>query len=330
MAIVCAEQLTSAIALDGHAFVRASDVHELLTANGPLADWRAFASSWNDLELDHYMADGGRYRRRRHAVYAAAAGGTIVRGPNEPHYQSRDYNALNGGIARWFAPVGDSIGSGATMTAIRHGRAPRSRAWPVPRLAHRVHQFWIAARPGEEAPDAGRDPSGRRHHVLVLLIERHNIASGTTTVHRLDGHELGAFTLTSPLDAALLTTRRSHTATPIEPVDPSELAYRDVLVCDVENTRADYAPDPTLAARRGAPDDFDGALLSKNQTPVRAMLKLCSASASDSAGRVPPYAARLSKAPAPTPHRSSLRTAGNNRPGPPHRGMMRPQFRRMS
>jgi Uncharacterized protein conserved in bacteria len=78
MAIVCADQLTSAIALDGYAFLRASDMRELLSANGPLADWRAFASSWNDLELDRYMADGGRYRRRRHAVYAAAAGGTIV------------------------------------------------------------------------------------------------------------------------------------------------------------------------------------------------------------------------------------------------------------
>ncbi|HEV8234181.1 MAG TPA: 2OG-Fe dioxygenase family protein [Gemmatimonadaceae bacterium] len=233
MAIVCADQLTSAIALDGYAFVRASDMHELLAAKGPLADWRAFASSWNDLELDLYMADGGRYRRRRHAVYAAAAGGTIVRGPNQPHYQSRDYNALNGGIARWFAPVNDAIGSGETMTAILacSRAAFESLAGPRDWLIE-VHQFRIAARIGEEGRPT---PEGVHRdgvdYVLVLLIERHNVASGTTTAHRLDGRELGAFTLTTPLDAALLDDSKvAHGVTPIEPVDPSETAYRDVLV----------------------------------------------------------------------------------------------------
>src|SRR4051812_42942810 len=90
----------------------------LLTRAGSLADWPAFAASWNALELDHYMADGGRYRRRRHALYAAVAGGAIVRAPHQPHYQSRDYNALNGGIARWFEPIKPAIGGGETMQAI--------------------------------------------------------------------------------------------------------------------------------------------------------------------------------------------------------------------
>ena len=68
-------------------------------------------------------------------------------------------------------------------------------------------------------------------HVLVLLIDRQNIASGVTTVHRLDGRELGAFTLTEPLDAALLDDSQvAHGVTPILPVDPARPAYRDVLV----------------------------------------------------------------------------------------------------
>ena len=44
---------------------------------GPLADWPAFAASWNDLGLDTYMADGGRYRKRRHAAFGAPAGEPI-------------------------------------------------------------------------------------------------------------------------------------------------------------------------------------------------------------------------------------------------------------
>ena len=42
----------------------------LLEQHGRLSDWDAFAHSWNALELDRYMADGGRYRRRRHATFS--------------------------------------------------------------------------------------------------------------------------------------------------------------------------------------------------------------------------------------------------------------------
>jgi len=228
-----AGQLTSAIAQDGYAFVHAVEMRKLLTATGALSDWSAFAASWNELELDRYMADGGRYRRRRHAVYAASAGGTIVRGPHQPHYQSRDYNALNGGIARWFAPIDAAIGRGATMSTILACSRAVFESLSGPRDWHvEAHQFRIAARPGE---DGRPTPEGVHRdgvdYVLVMLIERHNIASGTTTVHQVHGRELGAFTLTVPLDAALLDDARvAHGVTPITPVDPAEPSYRDVLV----------------------------------------------------------------------------------------------------
>jgi hypothetical protein len=233
VAIEAVEPLTSAIARDGYAFVHAAGMRELLAGAGTLSDWPAFATSWNDLELDGYMADGGRYRRRRHAVYAAGAGGQIVRAPNQPHYQSRDYNALNGGIARWFEPIDAAIGGGATMRSILSASRALFERLAGPHRWHvEVHQFRIEARAGE----AGRPtPEGIHRdgvdYVLVLLIDRQNIASGTTTVHRLNGEELGAFTLTAPLDAALLDDSMvAHGVTPIEPVDPARPAYRDVLV----------------------------------------------------------------------------------------------------
>lgn len=233
MAIGPAEPLTSAIALEGYAFVRAGEMREHLTSAGELSDWTAFAASWNDLELDRYMSDGGRYRRRRHAAYAASAGGAIVRAPDQPHYQSRDYNALNGGIARWFEPVDQGVGDGATMNTILacsrslFERLAGSRDWHV-----EVHQFRIEARPGEKGLPT---PEGVHRDgvdfVLVLLVERQNIVSGTTTVHALNGDELGAFTLAAPLDAALLDDSRvAHGVTAIEAVDTSRPAYRDVLV----------------------------------------------------------------------------------------------------
>ena len=233
MAIEPAAPPTSAIARDGYAFVHAPEMRALLTAAGDLSDWNAFAASWNTLELDHYMADGGRYRRRRHAIYAAAPGGAILRAPHQPHYQSRDYNSLNGGIARWFEPVAQAIGGGGTMHAILalsrslFERLAGPQDWHV-----EVHQFRIEARTGAKGQPT---PEGVHRdgvdYVLVLLITRQNIVSGTTTIHALNGDELGAFTLAAPLDAALLDDSRvAHGVTAIEPLDVGRPACRDVLV----------------------------------------------------------------------------------------------------
>ena len=68
-------------------------------------------------------------------------------------------------------------------------------------------------------------------YVLVLMIDRINIASGTTTIADLDKRPLGSFTLSAPFDAALVEDARVyHGVTPVEPVDASLPAHRDVLV----------------------------------------------------------------------------------------------------
>src|SRR5437879_53248 len=109
--------LQQALAGDGFAFVRGPVMRSLLADLLPLADFDRFTASWSDLPLDTYMADGGRYRRRRHATYAAGRG-AIVRQPHQPHFQSREYNSLNGGITRWFEPVQPDIGAGDTLQDI--------------------------------------------------------------------------------------------------------------------------------------------------------------------------------------------------------------------
>jgi hypothetical protein len=239
--------LKDAIARDGYAFVQAAAMRPILARSGPLSDWPAFAASWDDMPVDTYMADQGRYRRRRHAVYAVTPDGAIRRKPHQPHYQSLDYNPLNGGIARWFEPVPPEIADGPSLRTILEacralfgGLAPATRAWHV-----EIHQFRIEARSGE----AGRPtPEGLHRdgvdYVLVLLIGRRNIASGTTSIHALDRRLLGSFTLTNPLDAALVDDSRVyHGVTPVEPVDPNAPAYRDVLVVTFRGEPAQPAPE---------------------------------------------------------------------------------------
>jgi hypothetical protein len=220
---------------NGFAFAEAEAMQRVLGEAG-LADWESFAKSWNDLGIDSYMADGGRYRRRRHAAFAASSDGA-ARKPHQPHYQSRDYNPLNGGIERWFAPVTEAIGAHPAMQAILRtcfdlfdGLTPQGTRPPVWHVE--IHQFRIEAHAGME----GRPTPEGLHQdgvdwVLVLLIARENVASGMTSIHDLAKRNIGNFTLTRPFDAAFVDDSRvSHGVTPVEPLDPARPAYRDVLV----------------------------------------------------------------------------------------------------
>jgi hypothetical protein len=200
------------------------------------ATWDSFAASWNDLGTDTYMADGGRYRRRRFSTFSVSSG-FIVRKAHQPHYQSRDYNALNGGIERWFEPITDEVASGAPLHAILRlsfsifdGLTPAERrpaSWHT-----ECHQFRIEARPGEQGQPT---PEGLHRDgvdwALVMLVKRENIAEGVTSIHDSNLRLIGRFTLTQPFDSAFVDDSQVyHGVTPVVPVDPQRRAHRDVLV----------------------------------------------------------------------------------------------------
>jgi hypothetical protein len=224
-----------ALADDGYAFMRAAAMRAALAEWG-LEDWDGFAASWDSLGLDLYMADGGRYRRRRFASFAVS-GGSVRRKPHQPHYQSRDYNALNGGIARWFEPVTDAIGAHPATQAIIRACDALFTAVTLPHLRPQVwhvemHQFRIEARADSEGKPT---PEGMHRDgvdwVLVLLARRENVASGETNIVDPRGAPLGSFTLAEPMDAALVDDARvQHGVTAIHPIDPGRPAWRDVLV----------------------------------------------------------------------------------------------------
>src|SRR5437899_5514505 len=122
--------IADAITRDGFAYVQAPEMRAVLQ-KAALRDWDGFARSWGDLGVDTYMADGGRYRRRRFAAFRAA-GSEIVRKPHQPHYQSRDYNPLNRGLTRWFAPVTEAVARHPAQTAmLRASRALLDRMTPA-------------------------------------------------------------------------------------------------------------------------------------------------------------------------------------------------------
>lgn len=219
----------------GYAHLAGPRLRALLEGQSPLSDWPAFAESWNDLPEDGYMADHGRYRRRRHAVYALGPGAELRRLPAQAHYQSLDYNSLNGGVERWFEPVRADLGEGPSLRAVLAfcaGLFSRVADAPQAQWKAEVHQFRIEAldgAPGLPTPE-GMHRDGV-DYVLVLLVRRSNVRSGTTLIGSPDGGFRSSFTLVAPFDAALVDDRRVyHGVTAVEAIDPEQPAWRDVLV----------------------------------------------------------------------------------------------------
>lgn len=211
-----------------------------LLGEAALADWPTFARSWDDLAIDEYMADGGRFRRRRYARFSVAAGVT-TREPHGPHFQSRDYNPVNGGVDRWFEPVTEAIaGHPVTRRLLdlcadvftRASTGPATPAWKI-----EMHQFRIEPSPRE----AGKPTPEGMHRdgvdwVFVGLVARTGVAGGITGIGDAHGRSLGAFTLSEPLDAVFLDDHRvRHGVTPIEILVPGSPAHRDVLVLTFRN-----------------------------------------------------------------------------------------------
>ncbi|MDX7952636.1 2OG-Fe dioxygenase family protein [Lichenihabitans sp. Uapishka_5] len=219
------------LARDGFGFVPGPAMLAAAEALGG-TDWNGYAASWDALEPDRFMADGGTYRKRRFACFALADG-VLRRKPAQPHFQTRDNNPLNGGIARVFAPVTDIIADHPMNRALLRLCADAFAAVrPAPAWHVEMHQFRIEAQTG-----TGGLPTPEGTHrdgvdfVLTLMVERANVAGGASTVVGEDGAARAEATLQEPLDSYLIDDRRMlHAVSPVHPIDPSRPGTRDMLV----------------------------------------------------------------------------------------------------
>ena len=196
-------------------------------------DWARFAQSWDDMPLDDFMGDGGRYRRRRFSTFSICDG-VIRPKPAQPHFQSRAYNPLNGDLHRIFAPFAhESLTNPAFLAILRlcdrvfSALSPECGEWHA-----EAHQFRIEATgslSGKPTPE-GMHRDGV-DWVLTMLVGRRNVVGGTTRITAQDGSGDHRVQLSEPLDSCLLDDQRLwHGVTPIRAIDPEKPASRDALV----------------------------------------------------------------------------------------------------
>jgi len=71
-------------------------------------DWQQFYRSWGNLKRDEFMADNGEYRERRYSVFEYDSDDNVLcLSQDQTHYQSKSYNALNGGVDRVYEAFED-------------------------------------------------------------------------------------------------------------------------------------------------------------------------------------------------------------------------------
>src|SRR2546421_1128407 len=127
-----------------------------------LAALEALRDSWERLPRDAYLRDGGNYRARRHSCFVQTpAAGVLEAVPHRPHWQPTSYNALHGGLTRWFEPVEPAVVSApAWRQLLRSIGELFAQLRAVPRWFIEAHQFRIdtAAGIGRPTPEgAHRD-----------------------------------------------------------------------------------------------------------------------------------------------------------------------------
>jgi hypothetical protein len=189
----------------------------------------ALRSSWDDLPADAHLRDGGRYRRRRHASFVVD-GEAIRLVAQRAHWQPIEYNALHGGLERWFEPIAAEVLAAPAWNAMMRafaGLAPQvkgTQPWYV-----EAHQFRIDTTDGIGRPTPEGAHRDGVDFVAVILVGREGIKGGETRVFAADRPEGMRFTMLEPWTTLVLDDARViHESTPIQPLEG--YGYRDTLV----------------------------------------------------------------------------------------------------
>jgi hypothetical protein len=219
---------------EGYVFLTAAEACAALQfALPPLQELRG---AWSRLPRDAYLRDGGRYRSRRHSCFVQElASGALAAVPQRAHWQPTSYNALHGGLERWFEPIEQDILSASAWTqlvtsigslfeAVAHENGRAAERWFI-----EAHQFRIDTENGIGRPTPEGAHRDGVDFVALLLIERHRILGGETRVFDAHGPSGVRFTMTEPWSMLLMDDARViHETTPIQP--SGSPGYRDTLV----------------------------------------------------------------------------------------------------
>jgi len=239
--LTAAAELSATLNKQGFAVLSAESVSQLSRASLP--SLQHLEPTWGTLAPDQYLKDGGRYRYRRHGSYEIHAD-HVTAVAHRAHWQPLSYNALHGGMHRWFEPVEAHVSEDPAWQALLRflGRVASdmhgAQTWYT-----EAHQFRIDTADGIGRPTPEGAHRDGVHLVAVFLVGRHHIKGGETRVFDMTTPFGQRFTLTQPWSVLLLDDERViHETTPIQPSE--ENGYRDTLVVTLR--AQSFLDDPAM------------------------------------------------------------------------------------
>lgn len=223
------DQLPQTVRHQGWAVVSACALRDWLQVSADTLN--GLATSWNDLPPDTHLRDGGHYRFRRHSCFVTdTAQARTTQVPHRAHWQPVTYNALHGGIERWFEPVLPEVAQHpAWLGLLTQLSLLLAELKPTPAWYVEAHQFRVDTAGGIGRPTPEGAHRDGVDFVVVIMLGRHEVKGGETRVFEADGPHGVRFTLTEPWSLLLLDDARViHESTPIQPL--AEHGWRDTLV----------------------------------------------------------------------------------------------------
>jgi hypothetical protein len=221
--------ILSALTRTGYAHLSAAAAREALGAD--TAGLEALLGSWEDLPRDTYLRDGGSYRTRRHSCFVQTPGtGALEAVAHRAHWQPTAYNALHGGIERWFEPIAPAVAGSDAWRGLVGGIGELfAGVRPVARWYIEAHQFRIDTAHGIGRPTPEGAHRDGVDFVALVLACRRGIEGGETRVFDAGGTTGVRFTMSEPWSMLLLDDARViHETTPIRSHD--RRGVRDTLV----------------------------------------------------------------------------------------------------
>ena len=222
-------EVVERLARAGHAFLPAADAVAALELDAEQLN--ALRDTWSRLPRDGYLRDGGRYRSRRHSCFVqefpTAALSAVA---HRPHWQSTSYNALHGGLERWFEPIETrAVSAPVWPRLVASIGSLFERVRSVERWFIEAHQFRIDTESGIGRPTPEGAHRDGVDFVALILVERYGIRGGETRVFDTHGSSGVRFTITEPWSMLLMDDARVvHETTPIQPSGAP--GFRDTLV----------------------------------------------------------------------------------------------------
>lgn len=247
MPIKIKKNVKYSISRTGYCLIRSKDISFSDDLRTSLDD---LIASWDNLELDTYLADGGTYRKRRYGRFLFTPETRRLDFQEDvAYYQNEDYNPIHGGVYRRFAPLTPDIAGNRFLIQLIYTNFEQL---PLPKdLINSpfwvgIHQIRITAKPGElgKPTPEGVHKDGEMYTVQHF-IKIKNADGGTFNIFDNGKNKLVDWTQRDTLDTVYICDEAVyHSASPVVSRDSLNLGIRDILLIDYDPLNRLHHKDP--------------------------------------------------------------------------------------